>query len=46
MRRLTSNNKRSLEFFIEERLSVLLYILHDESFGEVRIDAELAQQID
>jgi two-component system NtrC family sensor kinase len=43
IRRLTSNIKRSLEFFIEERLSALTYIIHDESFEQLRTDAELAR---
>jgi signal transduction histidine kinase len=41
IRRLTSNNKRSLEFFIEERLSALTYIIHDKSFEELRVEEEL-----
>ncbi|MFH1419224.1 MAG: ATP-binding protein [Planctomycetota bacterium] len=43
IRRLTSNIKRSLEFFLEERLSALTYIIHDESFDQLRSDAELAR---
>ena len=41
VRRLVSNNKRSIEFFIEERLSELTYIIHDKSFDELRDDDEL-----
>lgn len=43
IRRLTSNIKRSLEFFVEERLSALTYIIHDETFDQLRTDAELAR---
>jgi two-component system NtrC family sensor kinase len=31
----TSNTQRSLEFFIEERLSALNYIIHDKSFNDL-----------
>jgi two-component system NtrC family sensor kinase len=31
----TSNTQRSLEFFIEERLSALNYIIHDKSFEDL-----------
>ena len=41
IRRLTSNNKRSLEFFLEERLSALTYVIHAESFDQLRTDDEL-----
>ena len=43
IRRLTSNNARSLEFFIEERLSALTYIIHDKSFDELSVDEELGR---
>ncbi len=43
IRRLTSNIKRSFEFFLEEQVSTLTYIIHDESFDELRSDAELTR---
>jgi len=43
IRRLTSNGKRSLEHFLEGRLSALMYIIHDQSFNELRTNAELAR---
>ena len=43
IRRLVSNNRRSLEFFVEERLSELTYIIHDKSFEELRDNDELAR---
>jgi two-component system NtrC family sensor kinase len=46
IRRLTLNIKRSLEFFLEERLSALTYIIHDKSFDELRSDAELARVLE
>ena len=41
VRRLVSNNKRSLAFFIEERLSELTYVIHDKSYDELLADDEL-----
>ncbi len=43
IRRLTSNVRRSLEFFLDERVSALTYIIHDESFDQLHTDAELAR---
>jgi len=43
--RLTSNNKRSLEFFLAERRSALTYIIHDRTFAELCNPAELARII-
>ncbi len=43
--RLTSNNKRSLEFFLSERRSALTYIIHDRTFDELCNPTELARII-
>ena len=43
--RLTSNNKRSLEFFLTERRSALTYIIHDRTFDELCNPSELARII-
>ncbi len=43
--RLTSNNKRSLEFFLTERRSALTYIIHDRTFDELCNPIELARII-
>ena len=43
IRRLTSNNKRSIKFFIEERIAELTYIIQDKSFDELTDDHELAR---
>jgi two-component system NtrC family sensor kinase len=46
IRRLASHNKRSLEVFLEERLSALMYVIHDESFDELRDDVELERVLE
>ncbi len=43
VRRFTSNNRRALEYFLEERLAALTYIVHDTPPERLRDDAELAR---
>jgi len=43
IRRLVSNNKRSIKFFIEGRLAELTYIIQDKSFDELADESELTR---